>query len=532
MADDGGHFTARCPSCGAPLGNDEDERCEYCGNTIDSGRAATRYAVREAEALSKRAWRRSWVYVLGFAGLSSMLAFFGQWRATNKARTAEQSARQAALARLGAGKSVKPERERLGLMTLLASLPQPDGKLAVLFATRQSPDHPLLLVDAATGAVRWRSGPYATYVNRAHVALLDDKLFVVEGARLTALATGNGAVLWQTSLIADHRDYSDALRAAAGRVAVLLRDGSTQVFDAGTGETVWTRKRTPPPNRLAGAADHLVEFVRLPKKRGFDEYLAVVDLADGTERHRLRPRCSTHSIIPANQPSSSSPLAFSDDGEEMYLFYGFNRFCVERWNLRSGSLAWQVNRRGAGEASVIGGKLESLLGHDLLFYPAGDGVYAVERQSGELRKVLGDAEHRLVPALADDTLLVVTAIPAWEHGDCNDAKNCALWGVDLAQGNVRWRYALPTESKSSRRGADERFAGRLTPEGLTLAVGSGQRIILDRLDRDTGVVRSHKVLKQDGEIRSIDFRDGLLWLDARAFVAIDPETGATRYRLE
>ena len=178
--------------------------------------------------------------------------------------------------------------------------------------------------------------------------------------------------------------------------------------------------------------------------------IAVVDLDSGEVRHSLRSRCSTHSIIPAEQPSRGATLLLSPDGEELYVFYGTFRQCAERWNLKTGTMAWQLNRAKNGQqAKSMGVKTEFLLGPEHIFYPASDkAVYALSRSTGELRKVASDADTYLAPLLVKDNLLVATATAGWEGSECGSAKHCALWGIDIAKGNVLWRHTLPPGARA------------------------------------------------------------------------------------
>jgi outer membrane protein assembly factor BamB len=330
-------------------------------------------------------------------------------------------------------------------------------------------------------------------------------------------------------------EYAEAVRAAGERVAVLERDGTTQVFDASTGKTVWAHKRTPPPHRLQGAGDLLVEFERAEKPRGRGDEIVVVDLATGEARHRLRPRCSSHSIMPVQTPNWTAPLLLGSDGQELYVTYGDFRFCVDRWDLGTGTLVWQLNQRREGETvRTEHGKSPFLLGDELVLYAGADSaVYGLSRSKGELRKIVAEAEQVLTPAFVQGNLLVVTAVPSWEHRDCGDAKKCALWGVDLAKGAVLWRYALPADGRIGSHGLADRLVGRLDPAGLTLAMASGKdQLALDHLDRESGVVKSHKSIKLADELRHLELDRDLVWVEARGFTGIDAQTGAIRFRLE
>jgi|GEM_PF-3804408 len=510
----------------------EGERCEYCGASLRSAAVAARKAARNMEVASRKAWWRSWIYLAGIVGVSALMAILSH---RNTRHALLRAAKPAPSGNLGSATATLAKNVPLSLLWRLTSVAQPDGKLGVLFAASGEPAHALVLLDAATGAVRWNLSPFSAYVRKEHVALLGDKLLVVDQARLMAYATHDGSMDWRASLMADVMEYGESLLVSGVRVAVLLRDGTTQVFDVNTGKTVWSHKQTPPPSHLTGAGDVLIEFQRVEKKRGYSEEIAIVEIASGEVRHRLRPHCSSHSIMPVQVPGHTSPLLLSPDGQELYLFYGDFRFCAERWNLGSGKMAWQLNHADRDERGRAEGfEVPFLLGDDLIVYPARDrGVYAFKRSTGELRKLLTDPEYNLAPAFSRGNLLVVSATPTWEHRDCGSSKNCSLFGVDIAKGAVAWRYVLPPDTRMGHRKTAERFQGRLGPESLRLAQVSGtQQLVLDRIDLDSGVSKFHQEIALPSEIRDLAYEGDMVWVGSRGFVGVDAHTGAVRYRLQ
>jgi outer membrane protein assembly factor BamB len=528
----GSTTSSRCPTCGAPIGDVERPRCEYCGAAINAPVAAAKAAAQQVEKATRSAWRRSWIYVVGILAFSAVMRIVAQRNAVDTVRKATQAAQLAPP--FGKGPR-SPEREPLLISALLATVPDDGGKLSLLFATTRPPDFPIVLLDAATSTVRWKNGPYSTYVHKAQLAVLGAKLYIAAGSRLTALDMRDGGVLWQASLAVDAMEFAEAVRAAGERVAVLERDGTTQVFDANSGKTAWAHKWTPPPHYLQGVGDALVGFEEVKEKRGARDEIVVVDLATGEERHRLRPHCSSHSIMPVQTPGWTAPLWLAPDRQALYVTYGDFRFCVDGFDLRTGALSWQLNRPIQGETlRSVQTKSALVLGDELLLYGASDnGIYALSRSKGELRKVLGDSEQVLAPAFVQGDLLVATAVPNWEHADCANAKKCALWGVDLAKGSVLWRYALPADGRVGNHDLGDRIACVFGPDGLTLVMPAAKdNLVVDKVDRTSGVVKSHQSTKLVGEIRHFELAGDLIWVDAREFVGVDARTGAIRYRFE
>lgn len=509
----------------------ESERCDYCGAAINTHVAAAKVAARQVSTATRKAWRRTWIYVAVFLGFSAFMALRAQ---RNVEQAVNKASRVATSAKPGADVRKGPAREDLQLHALLAAVPRLPGKLSLLFSSSRSPDHALYLLDPETSAVQWKSGPWSKLLSKGQIALLDDKVLVADESRLVALSIKDGTMLWQASLVADFMPYTEGLLVSGDRVAVLARDGTTQAFEASSGKTVWTRKQSPPPNHLYGAGTSLVEFQRVGKGRRTRDEIAVVDLGTGEVRHSLRSRCSTHSIIPAEQPSSGATLLLSPDAEELYVFYGTFRHCAERWNLKTGKMAWQLNRARNGEqARSVGGKTDVLLGQEYLFYPGGDkAVYALRRSSGELRRIASKADMYYAPLLVQGSLLVITATASWDDDECGSAKECSLLGIDIAKDIVLWRHALPPGARPGIHTTAARVAGHFDADGLTLAQVSNQDLILDRLDLESGVSKLHKQLKFSSDVGGLAYLGDLFWLSARGFHGVDPKTGSVRYQLD
>lgn len=222
----------------------------------------------------------------------------------------------------------------------------------------------------------------------------------------------------------------------------------------------------------------------------------------------------------------------------MYLFYGFNRACIDRWDLRSGKLVWQSNRSDDGARTMgMARDRPFLMDQDRIVYAGARGIYSVRRKSGELSKVLDYGENHVHPTLLDGNLLIVSATPSGDSSECQNAKNCALWAVGLDKGGILWRHTLPKVTHRSAFSA--RFAGHLSAQGLSLVqVASAHEVVFDRLDLATGVSRQHQIIKTSSPRPpsigwpAVQWRDDLFWLHDDGFLAVDPQSGTVRYRLE
>jgi outer membrane protein assembly factor BamB len=527
-----------CPVCGAPLPSGTVENCQYCGAAVNPSLTAAKAAARTVDTVGKKAWRRAIIYTVVILGFSGAMAVMNQMTVSKNVEKAEALGRSIAeKAKQGATPAKAPQRERLSVSDILAHVPKADGGGGVLVSTNSDS---LILLDAGTGKPRWKNTTLGGSVKPRQVLLSKERAFIALENRVVALDLRTGDMAWQGSLMADYTSYADGMRLFGDRLAVLSQDGTTQVFDTGTGQTVWSRKVAPPPSRLLGGGKYLVEFGRNGKKRARDAELAVFDLSTGEAVRRFEPRCSTHSIIPPDEPSASSPVLFSEDGEDLYLFYGTFRTCAERWNLRSGKRAWQLNsKQGVGAPRRGSEGPHFLMGADRIVYLGNKAVYSLDRKRGELRTVLADPEQHLVPTYLQGNLLLVAANATWDGSDCKNAKSCALLAVDLDQAKVRWRHALPKLGSNWRHVGYERFVGVLAPDAFTLLQVAGEGYVeFDRLNRETGVGMAHKRIPVEAMFKHAPsphlYQVGdTFWVSGSGpDKVLDASTGDERYRLD
>jgi outer membrane protein assembly factor BamB len=510
------------------------ERCDYCGAVANPRRAAANEVQGAIRDAAQRARRTSFVYVavvLGISAVSALIALVGQLGMRGASKSARIPKTESAQSRANA-----PSKDRLGLSQILAEVPKAQEGPAVLFATYRDPDHPLVLLDAKTGKARWIHGAFSKSLSKHQVELSGDKIFIADQNRFIALNVRDGSLAWQASLMVDYKSWGNGIYAAGNRVAVLLQDGTTQVFEVATGRTVWTTRENPPPQHILGAGNHIVQFGRSGRAHGRDTEISVLDLDSSEVQQRFDPRCSTHSIIPPNAPSPSDPLWFSEDGNDVYFFYGINRYCAERWDLRTGKRVWQLNRADRYQMpSTTYRDHPFVVGPEVLVYAAGNNVYAIRRRDGELRKVIDSADMHLEPRYLHGGHLILAASATWDDADCNQAKNCAIWSIDLDKGEVSWRYSLPSLDGHALSSGAPRFVGAFSDESFDVAeVAGNDQVVLDRLNLQTGVSRFHKAFKLGSTFRapSLAWFGNTLWAQGGGTTAIDTAASAIQFQLE
>ena len=403
-----------CPTCGAPLSGPSSERCDYCGASLRSPAADLNRNLSSAMSASRKVWRRSWIYtgvVLGASLLVGVVGQFGTRQAVRRSSEASQPSSGNGARQPSAANQNKPKSHELS--ELLATLSPATGDPKVLFST--TPPGAIALLDAATSQQLWNATPASERVSPDAVVVIGERILVVTQSSVVALQIRDGSIEWQASLVADYSQFGNPAKVLSERLLVQLRDGTTQAFDINTGKTVWSVKQPPPSTQWRAAGDVLVDIRYNGKKRKKPLEVFVSDVATGQETHVFAPRCSTHSVIPANEPSLSVPALLSEDGSDLYLFYGFNRFCIDRWNLRSGKLVWQTNRND-GFVDSSPRELRFLMDDERIVYVGTDGVYQVRRRNGEVTKIVDREQNKLVPTYLKDNLLVLGAGFSYDQG--------------------------------------------------------------------------------------------------------------------
>jgi len=527
-----GGSTNNCPKCGAPLADSAGERCDYCGARLRWQTAESDRELANASASSRKGLRWTWIYTGVAIAVSLIAVRIGQFqtnRAVQLATQAGQSTGSDTSKRSGGSDKKLTSHD---LSEVLTTITQAGGATKVLFSS--SPTGSLALLDAATGTQLWKVTPASETLTGDAIAVAGDRIFVASPSTVVALQVRDGSTEWQASPVADYSHFGSPIKVLGDRLLLQLRDGTTQAFDVNTGKTLWTVKQTPPPHRLVAAGSARVDIRYNSDKRKKPLEVFVSDVATGQDRHILAPRCSTHSIIPANEPGPWAPALLGEDND-LYLFYGINRFCIDRWDLRTGKLVWQTNR-DKGFVSSSPGQQRFLMDDERIVYAAADGIYQIRRRDGDLAKILDNEQNVLAPAYLKGNLLVLAATASWDGRECSSAKSCSLWGVDLTKHAVLWRHTLP--KAASFPSSSERFAGTLTSDWLALVqVADRGQVLFDRLDPTTGVSKIHREIKpastEPHYMRSpeLTWMDGLVWVKDDGFLALDPASGAVPYRL-
>jgi outer membrane assembly lipoprotein YfgL len=292
-------------------------------------------------------------------------------------------------------------------------------------------DGTVVRLDAATGAVQWRSrplGPLSAGVGG------DADLAVVVTADNDLVALSRGQALWRQKL--SHRVYT-APFVAGGRVFVLGADRSVSAFDAQNGLRLWTQQRPGEPltlrqagvvlavgnTLLAGQGGRLTGFnpdngslrweAAVATSRGTNDVERLVDLVGRVSRVGdsvcVRAFQAAVGCVDAGRGAlvwtRSADGAEGLGGDDRQIFGAESDGRVIAWRRSDGERQWAVDDlrlRGLG-APV-------LLGRSVAVGDASGFLHLFSRENGSLLTRLSTDGSAIVatPTLVGNTLVVVT----------------------------------------------------------------------------------------------------------------------------
>ncbi len=315
---------------------------------------------------------------------------------------------------------------RLGPVGFPLSLQQVGSQVLVAAG-----DGTVAMLDAATGAVRWRSkpvGPLSAGVGGdAELAAV-----VTQGNELVLMS--QGLTLWRQKL--GHQVYTAPL-VAGGRVFVLGADRSVVAFDAVSGLRLWTQQRPgealtlrqagvllPVGNTLVvGQGGRLAGLnpdngslrwdAAIATSRGTNDVERLVDLVGRVSRvgdnvcaraFQAAVGCvdAARGAVVWTRPASG---ADGLGGDETQVFGAESDGRVIAWRRSDGERQWSVDSlRLRGLTAPV------LLGRSLAVGDASGFVHLLSREDGSLLNRLSTDGSAIAatPALVGETLVVVT----------------------------------------------------------------------------------------------------------------------------
>jgi outer membrane protein assembly factor BamB len=401
----------------------------------------------------------------------------------------------------------------------------PDGHDVII--SLNDDGYHLARFDARASMVRWKIPLLAKYgADRDLVAVrgADDGgiVYVADDSRLLALRLADGGQLWEAPLMAGVAPSCDqCVRASGDRLIVLEQDGALRSFEPGTGRQVWERKLANRPGKVELAGDKIVVSRKGDSRRAGARF-ELLDAGDGEVTVGVEPRCRSLRTFPDETASASSTRLFSPDGGSMFVQFGHFRFCFQRWDLRTGKQVWGDNFADRELGTI------ALLGGGALVIGTDKAVHALDQETGALRTIVKDTEHKLQPVVARADVVVVTAVPSWD----SSSKRFFLWGYDPKTGQRLWQYAS-NQKPDSWSGSSPWWAVRDSDAGIiVLQLHDDKHVSIDTLAHRTGASAGRNSFEAAGYRLNATLIDPLVWVDRGSTVqAIDVRTRRMTYHV-
>jgi outer membrane protein assembly factor BamB len=322
---------------------------------------------------------------------------------------------------------------------------------------------------------------------------------------------------------------------SGNRVIVLTRDYTLQAFDSATGEAVWSR-------RLAGyTTDFWIagdELLVIDQEAGEEYSLLQLNLSNGNVYRKITPECVGESgFSPGHLSSSSTVVPDPDSAGSVYLLYGFNPACIDRWDLASGKRLWQsVDEKGYSPSNDY----SILLASGTLYFAGDNSLWATDTTSGQTRLVAQVQDYEPVPLALSGRRLIVRVKRT------RGTTKFGLWGMDPASGEKIWQRMFdtgvpldPPDSASGLVDSDQSVWTFRMADGRMIVLefqAQPNRLRFTTLDSQNGNATDDKTLKLNIEDdyfvpTILGWRDPVVWMvvDSK-IIGIDIGAGRIVYR--
>jgi hypothetical protein len=198
-------------------------------------------------------------------------------------------------------------------------------------------------------------------------------------------------------------------------------------------------------------------------------------------------------------------------GNTLYMLFDLLPGCVQRWNLETGQLDWELL---AEDHYFDRFDAPLLLSGDRIYGSYSGRVFAIDIEAGTLDLLVDEQDYELAVQGEQDGILV--ALARRQRG----STRYELWGIDADSGHVPWKYIPQDEEPIEEAGgwaADEAFAWHLTRDGLAVlhVLAEPPTLIVSTLDIKTGEETILGTASLDD-----DYWAGLAWSDTTAWLTI------------
>jgi outer membrane protein assembly factor BamB/ribosomal protein L7/L12 len=364
-------------------------------------------------------------------------------------------------------------------------------QVAGLFYNSDADSRFIGLVNSGTGKLSWQAAPLAGdgYVDA--IASGIDLVYAANGTNLLAYHKTDGSLAWQAQM-SDKLNYGSAtLLVAAGRVITNNADQTIQAYDAETGSPVWNKRLSAYDRtlRLMGNSLVVIDYT----DNNYTYGLVFLDPATGNQQSVLTPTC-TYNDYTSNIDTDTG-FVYDQAANALFLVYDSSYGCVQRLDMASGKVAWDVSSKDSFSFAMDG--FQSLMTNSTLYFSNGNDLLSVDKSTGEMKVLMTNPDYELLPlAMAGDKLIV-------RARRTRGTERFELWGVDAASGNQVWQMVMqdsspidpPNEMSGLIDKTDSGWTWKLVPNGLVVINFKGQpnQLVLETFNPADGTSQGQQV---------------------------------------
>ncbi len=228
---------------------------------------------------------------------------------------------------------------------------------------------------------------------------------------------------------------------------------------------------------------------------GHDFNIFLLDPGDGSEKRVIFPVCTSGGSWEENLDDDAG-IVFDDSTGSLYLVFGTSFGCIQRYDLATGRLIWEMQSEDSFDTSFHG--FNDYQSADTIYFGNQAHLYALDKQGGTLKLLFEDDAYEIVPlALRDQTLLVLAR-------RTKGSQRFELWGLASSSGQSVWQMITdnsspvdpPYEMSGLVDKGDSGWTWELIPAGLLLIEFQAEpnQLLLRTYDPANGASLSERIV--------------------------------------
>jgi outer membrane protein assembly factor BamB/ribosomal protein L7/L12 len=391
-----------------------------------------------------------------------------------------------------------------GPAVLLPSEQDASPDVAVTLYNPDKETYSIGRIGAADGKLLWNADPLPEGDYTDAIVQGGDLVYVAHGMDLLAYQKSDGALAWRVSM-SDKVFSKGCLAYIDGMVIALGTDQTLSGFEATTGRLVWSRQiggydRTI---RLIDGSILLVDYINEDNDFG----LIFLNPLDGKQQRVIEPACKFDEYT-SDTPEPDSGIFLDEAEHALYLVYGSYNGCVQRVDLTSGQVTWEIIQDDSFSFAPYG--IQSLMTPATLYFGIDNQLYAVDKAAGTLKVLIEQDDYEFKPLAFTGDMLIVRVRRT------RGTERFELWGVDPASGERAWQIDFgkarpidpPNELSALVDKGEPGWTWHIAPAGLVLVEFQAEpnQLVLKTIDIASGSSTDEKILalkKVSGDFYSV-----------------------------